>query len=126
MKRGEQGALRVLGFGDAAKVEICHAKVSPARVKKGVNVSFDMANPTPRAQRLLVDLCVYFIKANGKTRPKVFKLRAIVLAVGATESFSKQLSLKDLTTRKHYPGEHRVEAVVNGRAMGLGKFVLSD
>ena len=128
VKRGEQGALQVLGFGNAAKVEIRHAKVSPARVKKsaGVNVSFEVANAAPRVQRLLVDLCVHFIKANGKTRPKVFKLRSMVLAARASESFSKRLSLKDLTTRKHYPGVHRVEVVINGRAMMLGKFDLMD
>jgi 3-methyladenine DNA glycosylase AlkC len=126
VKRGEPGALRVLGFGGTAKVSIKNANVSPARVKKGaaVNISFDMANAAPRAQRLLVDLRVFFMKANAKTRPKVFKLRTVVLAAGATESFSKRLSLKELTTRKHYPGMHTVEVVVNGRAVPLGKFEL--
>ncbi len=126
VKRGEQGALRVLGFGVAAKVTIKNAKVSPARVSKGatVQMSFDLANPTPRAQRLVVDLCVHFIKANGTARPKVFKLRELEMGARAVASFSKRLSLKDLTTRKHYPGVHRVEVVVNGRAMPVGKFEL--
>ena len=128
VKRGEQGALRVLGFGVAAKVTIKNAKVSPARVSKGatVQMSFDLANPTPRAQRLVVDLCVHYIKANGSARPKVFKLRELELGARAVASFSKRLSLKDLTTRKHYPGVHRVEVAVNGRAMPVGKFELME
>ena len=126
VKRGEQGALRVLGFGDAAKVNINNANVSPTQVNQGatVQVSFDMVNTTPRAQRLVVDLCVHFIKANGSARPKVFKLREIELGARAVASFSKRLSLKDLTTRKHYPGVHRVEVVVNGRAMPVAAFEL--
>jgi hypothetical protein len=48
------------------------------------------------------------------------------LGAKAVASFSKRLSLKDLTTRKHYPGVHRVEVVVNGRALLLGKFELND
>ncbi len=126
VKRGERGALRVLGFGAAAKVKIKNAKVSPARVSKGapVQVSFDLVNPTPRAQRLVVDLCVHFIKANGSARPKVFKLRELALEAGAVASFSKRLSLKDLTTRKHYAGVHRVDVAINGRAMPVGKFEL--
>ena len=38
VKRGEAGALRVLGYGDKARVRIHHANVSPARVKRGAAV----------------------------------------------------------------------------------------
>ena len=37
---------------------------------------------------------------------------------------SKRLWLKDLTTRKHYPGARKVEVIVNGEARPLGKFEL--
>ena len=29
-----------------------------------------------------------------------------------------------MTTRRHYPGEHRVEVLVNGQVMPLGGFQL--
>jgi 3-methyladenine DNA glycosylase AlkC len=126
VKRGEQGALRVLGFGRAASVSVRNVKVSPARVKKGgaVSITFDVASTASRSQPLVVDLCVHYVKANGKTSAKVFKLRAIDLVAKASESFSKHLSLKNLTTRKHYPGTHKVAVVINGRATVLGKFEL--
>ena len=64
---------------------INNANVSPTQVNQGatVQVSFDMVNTTPRAQRLVVDLCVHFIKANGSARPKVFKLREIELGASS-------------------------------------------
>ncbi len=127
VKRNEAGALRVLGFGKTANVVIKNASISPARVKPGtsVTISFDVAGKSARAQNLLVDLRVHYVKANGKTSAKVFKLRQIALAANAVMAFSKRLSLNDLTTRKHYPGVHRVEAVINGRLTALGEFLLA-
>lgn len=126
VKRGEAGALRVLGYGNKAKVAIRKASLAPVRVKKGgvVQVQFDIASAASQPQRLVVDLRVHYVKANGKTSPKVFKLRALTLAAESVESFSKRLSLKDLTTRKHYPGTHKIEVVINGAATVLGKFEL--
>ncbi len=126
VKRGEAGALRVLGFGKSANAAVKNARVSPARVKPGASmtISFDVTSAAARAQDLLIDLRVHYVKANGKTRFKVFTLRQITLAAKSVESFSKRLSLKDLTTRKHYPGVHRVEVVINGHAVALGEFVL--
>lgn len=126
VKRGEPGALKLLGFGTQAKTKVGHARISPARVRRGgkVAVSFDMVNSSRKTQRLLVDLRVHYVKANGKSSAKVFKLRTVELPPHGTASFSKKLVLKDLTTRKHYPGVHRIEALVNGRAAALGKFTL--
>ncbi len=126
VKRGEAGALRVLGFGKTAKVAVKSADVSPPRVKPGasVTISFDVVSTSACIQDLLIDLRVHYVKANGKVSAKVFKLRQITLAPKAVAAFSKRLSLKNLTTRKHYPGVHRMAAVINGRAVALGEFVL--
>ncbi len=51
-------------------------------------------------------------------------MRELNLAAKATESFSKRLSLQERTTRKHYPGAHAVDVVINGTATALGKFEL--
>jgi 3-methyladenine DNA glycosylase AlkC len=126
VKRGEQGALRALGFGNAAKAAVRNAKILPARVSSGgtVSLSFDIVSKAPRNQPLLVDLRVHYMKANGRRSPKVFKLRTVDLAAGAAESFRKQLSLRDLTTRKHHPGIHEAEVLINGCAVRLGRFEL--
>lgn len=126
VKRGEAGALHVLGFGKAPQVVIRKPGVTPARVKPGASVAirFAVASSAREAQRLVVDLRVHYVKASGKTSAKVFKLRTLNLAPKAIEPCSKNLSLKNLTTRKHYPGTHRLEAVINGRAYAVGKFEL--
>lgn len=64
------------------------------------------------------------MKANGKSRAKVFNLREIELAGKARATLLERLSLKHLSTHKHYPGRRRLEALINGRAAALGQFEL--
>src|SRR5690606_33606794 len=87
-----------------------------------VTIAFVVRATGSRRQRLLVDLRVHYVKANGTTSPRVFKLKSVVLEPGGTASFRKSLSLADLTTRKHHEGRHRVEALINGRVVALGSF----
>jgi hypothetical protein len=127
VKQGHLQALDILGYGQAAAIEVARAGISPRRARKGeaVAIQFGIRSTSRRPQRILVDLRVHYAKANGKTSPKVFKLRALDLAAGETASFSKRLSLADLTTRKHHPGTHRIDALINGTAHALGDFVLT-
>jgi 3-methyladenine DNA glycosylase AlkC len=127
IKRGETGALAVSGFGARAEVAVRKAEIIPARVRIGgkVSIAFDLVNKLSHSQRVLADLCVHYQKSNGKTAPKVFKLKTVELAPKARLHFEKKLSLADLTTRRHFPGRHRVEVLLNGRGVVLGEFMLT-
>jgi 3-methyladenine DNA glycosylase AlkC len=126
VKQGDPAALKVLGFGKAAQVQIRDASITPKRSQIGgaVTIAFDIHNPLARAQDLMVDLAVHYVKAGGKTSAKVFKLKALNLAAGETAGLHKKLSLAQMTTRKHFAGLHRVEAIVNGQAFELGYFAI--
>jgi hypothetical protein len=65
---------------------------------------------------------VHFVKANGGTRPKVFKLRSLTMQPGERAILSATVSLVPMTTRRHFPGHHRVDALVNGEAHPIGGF----
>ncbi len=127
VKQGDAGALKALGFGKAAQVEIANAEITPqkAAIGKAVTVSFDVHNPLKTTQDVMVDFAVHYIKANGASSPKVFKLKALSLAPGQTSSLRKTVSLVEMTTRKHYPGKHLVEALINGKTSPIGSFTLS-
>lgn len=128
VKQGHPDALDILGFGGRASVTVDDVAITPKRVKRGGRVSmvFSVRSTARRAQRVLVDLRVHYIKANGSASPKVFKLRAIELAPRAHAEFRKTLSLADLTTRKHHAGRHQVDVLVNGVVHPLGEFVLGS
>jgi 3-methyladenine DNA glycosylase AlkC len=126
VKRGEPGALKVLGYSRAPKIRIDAVKITPRRAAIGqkVEFSFDLGSTARSRQDLLVDYRVFFVKAGGGTSPKVFKLSTIALAPGETVRLTGRLSLRQMTTRKHYPGKHAVEIIVNGTAIRLGEFVV--
>jgi len=126
IKRGDAGPLAVSGFGAKAEISLRNATVAPRRVKSGgrVRFAFDLVNRLSRSQRVLVDLRVFYVKADGRTTPKVFKFKTLDFDPKQAWTLEKSLSLADLSTRKHYPGEHRVELLLNGRAVPLGTFRL--
>ncbi len=128
VKQGNAQALDILGYGHAAAVEIKDVSIEPATIAMGdaVTIEFCLGSTSTHSQRLLVDLRVHYAKANGSTSPKVFKLKAVDLLPSGEASFRKRLSLADLTTRRHYAGRHRVEALINGEIEPLGEFLVAE
>jgi 3-methyladenine DNA glycosylase AlkC len=124
VKRGEPAALEILGFGEATAASVREIRVEPAVVSIGESVTFavELANEGSSTERLLVDLRVHFVKANGRPSPKVFKLKELELQPQASAHLVKTISLAQHTTRTHYPGRHRVEVLVNGRASATHPF----
>jgi 3-methyladenine DNA glycosylase AlkC len=65
--------------------------------------------------RLRVEYAIDFVKANGKTARKQFLLSDKTCAGGSVLQGTRRHSWAELTTRKHYPGLHRIVLLVNGR-----------
>jgi 3-methyladenine DNA glycosylase AlkC len=123
VKAGDADALDLLGFGAKPKVRLGQARFTPRAVRLGdkTEFSFEFASRASAAQDLIVDYAVHFVKANGSTRPKVFKLRRLSLAASECLVLRGRISFEELTTRRHYPGLHRVELLVNGVAYPLAE-----
>ncbi len=128
VKRAEPGALELLGYGEDVSVKIRNVSMTPGRPAIGgsVSIAFEVTSSASRNQRLLVDLRVHFVKANGNPSPKVFKLSTLDLGPGDAAVVKKTISLANLTTRKHYRGTHRVDVILNGRTRPIGAFELVD
>jgi len=124
VKRGEAGALRLLGFGKKPSVAIEDVRFQPKRVAIGgqVAVSFTLRSTARTSQDLLVDLAVHFVKANGNGSPKVFKLKRIELPPRGRVELATRVSMAVHTTRKPRPGRHAVDVLVNGEATRAGAF----
>lgn len=124
VKASNRGALALLGAGTAPEIRVRRIALEPNPVRLGgrLALAFDLVSVAPAAQDLIVDYAVHFVKSNGKTARKVFKLRRVQLAPRAKLRLSAKVSFADLTTRKHYPGLHRVELLVNGESQDLGQF----
>jgi 3-methyladenine DNA glycosylase AlkC len=125
VKRGDREALALLGYGRRPGVVLERARFTPRRVAIGgtVAVTFALRSRAGRSQDLLVDLAVHFVKARGSSgRPKVFKVRRVVLPPRGTVRLAARISLAVHTTRVPRPGRHAVDVLVNGVALPAGAF----
>jgi 3-methyladenine DNA glycosylase AlkC len=124
IKRGDVGALRILGFGTKPSIAIENARFQRKSVTIGAQVAvhFSLTNTGRKKQSLLVDLRVHFVKANGVGSPKVFKLKRVDLRPSESVTLETKVSLAIHTTRKPRPGRHKVDVLVNGEVYPLGAF----
>ena len=90
-------------------MDVARARVTPARVRVGetVRIEVELRNTGPDAAEARVDLCVHYAKADGSARPRVFRWKTVVLPAHGAERLHKTLSLRQMSTRTHHPGEHR-------------------
>ena len=116
VKQGHPGALAVLGFDHGSDVEVS-VECEPSSVPIGGKVRIT-AEVTSKdlPLRVLVDLVVHFVKANGTTSPKVFKGGELELDPGESNTIRKTVSAAVHTTRRPYPGTHTIDVMVNGEA----------
>jgi 3-methyladenine DNA glycosylase AlkC len=124
VKRGTPDALRILGYGQQALVVLKGVRIKPRRVAIGARVSIDftLLSRSRRAQDLLVDLGVHFVKASRRSTRKVFKLKRLAVPPRGKVEFSTSVSLAVHTTRKPQPGRHDIDVIVNGKVMKAGAF----
>jgi 3-methyladenine DNA glycosylase AlkC len=122
IKRGDPATLALFGVGDPGKVAIRRIVFERKRVRIGevLRFSFELASTQATSQRLLIDYAVHFVKASGGSTAKVFKLRTCELPGKAVIVLGGEISFKPMTTRRHHPGRHRIEALINGVAHPLG------
>jgi 3-methyladenine DNA glycosylase AlkC len=126
IKRGDTRVLQAWGIGDRFAGEMSLV-VSPAAVSVGETVVLTLevrAPSTAAAQTLAIDYAVHHMKADGRTSPKVFKGWTCTLAPGESRTLVKRHSMRAVTTRRYYAGEHRVSVQVNGTTVADAAFLL--
>lgn len=124
VKKGHRGALEVLGAEAHPRVVVRDVQFSAKSIRIGdeLRFSFLLQSGARRTQDLVVDAVVYFVKAYGALRPKVFKLKRLRLEANGTVRLWGKVSFARMTTRRNYPGRHRIEVLINGVAHPLGEF----
>jgi len=126
LKQGHPEALELLGYSRAARVKVEDLVVSPKRIKVGeaVTFRFHLRSLATAAQPLMIDYIMHHRKANGETRPKVFKLTTKKLKPGEALTVEKRHSFRPIGIRPYYPGRHAIEIQINGRVHARVEFAL--
>lgn len=126
IKQGHADSLAVFAFEADVQVAVTDFQFGPDPLRLGEVLSFSFAlhSRKAQAQKLVVDYALHYVKANGQRNAKVFKLKELTLAPGETVRLAKNQRILDMSTRKHHPGLHRLEILVNGQALAAGEFEL--
>ena len=103
--------MEVLGFGRAAKVSIENIKITPSRplIGERIVIAFQLTSTASRRQGLLVDCRIHYVKANGSTAAKVFKLKRVDLGPGEAIILKKSISLGGTVSAEHGIGKTKRE-----------------
>ncbi|SCL14824.1 3-methyladenine DNA glycosylase AlkC [Micromonospora nigra] len=126
VKKGNQEALSLLGATGGEHVEVSALRCSPRSVRVGetVMLRLDVTNTDRRPHSVTVDYVVHHVRGNGRTIPKVFKLARVDLVAGERRMIEKAHPVREINTRRYYPGEHRVDIQVNGLVKATDTFDL--
>jgi 3-methyladenine DNA glycosylase AlkC len=128
VKKGDAGALALLGYGAKLAVSVARFDIQPQTIRLGEVMVFTLTliNTGDTAQDLVIDYRIHFVKARGKTSPKVFKWTKATLQSGESRTLVKKVTLKAVTIRSYYAGRHEVDVQVNGQVLGKAQFELIE
>lgn len=126
VKKGDPRALRLWGVG-APFDGTASLSVAPAIVAVGdtVTLSLELRSNATEAQRLAIDYLVHHRRKNGESAPKVFKGWVTTLPPHATLCLTRRHSMKLITTRRYYAGDHVVDIQANGAVIATATFRLA-
>ena len=126
-KQGDKKSLAAFNYTKDVQVTVKNFKLTPTTVKIGdaINFAFDLVSKKKSVQKLMVDYRIHYAKKTGALLPKVFKLKELSLKPGESVSISKKQRFEDFTTRKHFPGKHKLEILVNGAVVKRAEFMVT-
>ncbi len=126
VKQGQQKALGLLGYPQEISISIPALRVQTPVVSIGEDLvfEFDIHSEADAPQNLIIDFILQHVKANGRRKPKVFKLTQKLLKPLQTVTIAKKHSMHAINTRVYYPGMHLLEIQINGQVLAKAEFEL--
>lgn len=125
LKKAHPSTYELFGLNGAAACTISNLKLNEKQLKIGerLRFSFDLKAET-KPLKLRLEYAIYYAKAAGKQSRKIFQIAENVYQPEKLYAFKKEQRFQDFTTRKHYPGKHKVAIVVNGQELAAKEFSL--
>ncbi len=126
LKKGNAAALSYFGFQQGVKgIDVSDlACTKQVHVGGRLDFSFSITNTSGNAVQVRLEYGIDYQTLSGKTSSKVFKIREMEMSPGQREQISRYQGFQDFTTRKHYPGAHRLRILVNGVSLAERTFTV--
>ncbi|NHN33461.1 DNA alkylation repair protein [Paenibacillus agricola] len=121
IRKGYPEVMALFGYAepadDASLTTFASLAVEPLALSIGESceLRYELHIEEGEPVRIRIEYGIDFIKAGGRTSRKAFLLSDKTVPGGAQLTGKRTHRWADLTTRRHYPGEHRIALLVNGR-----------
>ncbi|MDR2111217.1 MAG: DNA alkylation repair protein [Spirochaetaceae bacterium] len=119
IRKADPRALDLFEYAGTAEGGVSQAviRVRPARVAIGESceIRYGIVVREGEAARIRLEYAIDFVKARGRLSRKVFLLHDKTVQGGERIAGKRIHRWADLSTRRHYPGNHPILLLVNGR-----------
>jgi len=124
IREGNLDALALLGYAENPAIRVDAFSLS-SEVQVGESLAFSFEIEAQEEVALMIDYRIGFQSKSGQVRPKVYKLKKLVLQKGEKVLIAKEHLFKaNMSTRKLYEGKHQLMLQINGRAYEQKDFTL--
>lgn len=125
LKNGDAVAFALHGFDISTKCEV-HALNHVKKLEIGQDLAFDFIfrNQGQKANRFRLDFAIDYITATGRNSCRTFKIGEYTVRPTEPILVQRKKSFRNLTTRKHFSGIHRLRIFANGVEKVDSDFVL--
>lgn len=131
IKKSHPEAMALFGYAESSAEEPLASSASltvePSEVAVGgsTELHYEIRVRDGQPAHIRVEYGIDFVKARGKISRKAFLLSDKIVPGGSRLSGTRTHSWADLTTRRHYPGEHRIVLLVNGQETASASLMLT-
>ncbi len=111
--------MSLFGYGESIDRPITTSatlSVDPLELKIGesCNLKYELCIRQGEPIHIRIEYGIYFVKSRGKTSRKLFLLSDKIVPGGKCITGTKTHRWVELTTRRHYSGEHKIVILING------------
>lgn len=127
LKAGNERALRLFDFSAPADIRVEKLTLDKKELWIGSDLrfSFELRVAGDEPGRVRLEYKIDYTKATGRLSPKIFQLREANFNPGS-HHISRKHSFQNRSTRKHFPGQHRLAIIVNGIEKARASFELAE
>lgn len=127
LKAGNSEVMQLFGFENPDNIKLLKLKNdTTVKIGDNLNFSFVLSNPTKNDAKIRLEYGIYFRLANGNLSRKVFKISEKVYKKQSESVINSKHSFRVITTKKFYPGEHKISIIVNGIESAFANFNLTN
>lgn len=125
VKKGHADALALLGFSPDVAVDVNTFSASEQVIfGDQLKLALSIESTSDEAQHIVLDFAIHHVKSNGSRTRKVFKWKTFELTANQSLTLAKSHRIKPISTRRYFPGTHKVDVLINGTCVAEQEFEL--